>query len=181
MTKLYTALGDDGYTGLLGPGRVPKYHRQPEACGAVDEASAAIGLARALARSDRVRAALLQSQRQLYKLMAELAATPETVDRFPRIAPDDVAWLEQQVDAFSAELSLPREFVVPGDSVPGAALDMARTVTRRAERRVVRLVHAGLVADQAARYLNRLSSLLFVLARYEDGLAGGLTLAKDEP
>lgn len=181
MSKIYTASGDDGYTGLLGPERVPKYHPQPEAYGTLDETSAAMGLARALARSERTKGALLESQRHLYKLMAELAATPETVQRFQGITPEDVAWLEASIDALCAELNLPREFVVPGDSLPGAALDVARTVARRAERLVVKLIHTHVIANpQAARYLNRLSSLLFVLARYEDALAGAssTTLAK---
>ncbi len=181
MTKLYTTLGDDGSTGLLGAGRVPKHHPQPEAYGTVDEASAAMGLARALAQSARTKAALLSSQRHLYTLMAELAATPETAGRLPHIAPDHVEWLEQQTDDLGAELVLPREFVVPGDSAAGAALDVARTVVRRAERLVVKLVHDGLAQNaETVRYLNRLSSLLFALARYEDALAdsGGVTLAK---
>jgi cob(I)alamin adenosyltransferase len=182
MTKFYTTLGDDGYTSLLGPERVPKYHPQPEAYGTVDETSAAMGLARAWAQSERTKAVLLQSQRHLYKLMAELATTPQTARHFPAIAVEDVAWLTQQTDAFSAELDLPPEFVAPGDSVPGAALDLARTVARRAERMVVKLVHEGITPNaETARYLNRLSSLLFVLARYEDALAGvsNVTLAKE--
>ena len=173
MHKVYSALGDDGYTGLLGPGRVPKYHPQPEACGALDEASAAMGQARAWARSERTKATLLESQRHLYRLMTELAATPETVDQWPGIVPGDVVWLEQQIEALGAELELPREFIVPGDSIASAALDMARAVTRRAERWVVRLLHEGFVANpETVRYLNRLSSLLFVLARYEESLSG---------
>jgi len=187
--KIYTALGDDGYTGLLGPGRVPKYHPQPEAFGTLDEVSAAMGLARALAQSERTKSVLLESQRHLYTMMGELASTPETVGKFPGITPDDVSWLEQQVDAYSAEITLPREFVLPGDSAPGAALDVARTVTRRAERLVVRLIHAAQESsDQVAtnveimRYLNRLSSLLFVLARYEDTLSGvgRVTMARED-
>lgn len=182
MTKFYTALGDDGYTRLLGPERVPKYHPQPEAYGTVDETSAAMGLARAWAQSERTQVVLLQSQRHLYRLMTELAATPKTAQHFPAITAEDVAWLTQQTDAFSAELTMPPEFVASGDSVPGATLDLARTVARRAERLVVKLVHEGIVSNaETARYLNRLSSLLFVLARYEDALSGvsNVTLAKE--
>lgn len=173
MKKAYTASGDDGYTGLLGPARVPKYHPQPEAYGAVDEASAAIGLARALVKSDPVRQMLLQIQRHLSKMMTELACTPETAGRYPPITSDDVSWLEQQTDALSQHIELPRDFVASGDSLAGAALDVARTVTRRAERRVVRLIHDRTVTNaEIGRYLNRLSSLLFVLARYQDALDG---------
>ncbi|RMF33542.1 MAG: cob(I)yrinic acid a,c-diamide adenosyltransferase [Chloroflexi bacterium] len=178
----YTRTGDDGYTGLLGAERVPKYHPRPEAYGTVDEASAALGMARATATVERTRRVLLTVQRHLYHLMAELAATPEAAPRFRQIGDEQVAWLEETTDALTSAIALPREFVVPGESLAGAALDLARTIVRRAERRVARLVHEGQVENDALlRYLNRLSSLLFVLARYEDQQvsAGGVTLAKE--
>ena len=103
----------------------------------------------------------------------KLASTPETVDRFRCLGAEHVAWLESQTDALAAEIQLPGEFIVPGDSQPGATLDVARTVVRRAERLVVKLMHDGLATNpQIVRYINRLSSLLFVMARYEDALAG---------
>ncbi len=173
MPRFYTTLGDDGCTGLLGAERVPKYHPRPEAYGTLDEVSAAMGLARALARSERTRTVLRECQRHLGKMMTELAATSETAHRFPPITAEQVDWLTQQTDAFGAELNLPPEFVLPGDSLAGAALDVARTVARRAERLTARLVHSGAVTNaEILRYLNRLSSLLFVLARYEDAMAG---------
>jgi cob(I)alamin adenosyltransferase len=171
--KLYTARGDDGYTGLLGGGRVPKYDPRPEAYGTLDEASSAMGLARATVKSERSRSLLLESQRHLYCIMTELAATPDNAERFRCLGKEHVAWLEAQTDALGAEVTLPGEFIVPGDSLPGATLDVARAVVRRAERLVAKLMHGGLVTnEQIARYLNRLSSLLFVMARYEDALAG---------
>lgn len=180
-TQLYTRTGDDGFTGLLGEGRVAKYMPQPEAYGTVDEANAAIGVARASAQSQRTRALLLTAQRDLYRMMAELASTQQTASQFRSIDAARVRWVEQQTDELTTLIQLPKEFVVPGDSLPGAHLDLARTVVRRAERLVVHLVHDGLVESiELVRYLNRLSSLLFVLSLYENALAGvsSVTLAK---
>jgi len=182
MDTMYTGSGDEGYTGLLGPGRVPKYDPRIAASGDVDEASAALGLARALAKSEQVRATLLDAQRDLYHLMAEVAATPDAAGRFHRIDAERVAWLEARIQALGATLSPLREFVVPGDSLAGAALHLARTVVRRAERQVAQLVHSGAITNpDLLRYLNRLSSLCFALARVEDAAAGITreTLAKD--
>jgi len=171
--RLYTATGDDGYTGLLGSERVPKYDPRPEAYGTLDEATSAMGLARATIKSERNRAVLLETQRHLYCIMGELASTPETRTTFECLGADQVEWLETQTDAVTAEIVLPREFIAPGDSLPGATLDVARTVVRRAERLVAKLMHDGLASNtQILRYLNRLSSLLFVMARHEDALAG---------
>lgn len=180
-TQLYTRTGDDGYTGLLGEGRVAKYMPQPEAYGTVDEASSAIGIARASAQSDLTKELLLATQRDLYRAMAELAATQHTAAQFRAIDAVRVQWLEAQTDAVTARINLPNEFVVPGDSLTGAYLDLARTITRRAERVVVRLLHDGVIENvELVRYLNRLSSLLFVLSLYESALAGvsQVTLAK---
>jgi cob(I)alamin adenosyltransferase len=180
--KLYSGRGDDGFTGLLGAGRVPKYDPRPEAYGTLDEASSLMGLARAIVKSERSRALLLESQRHLYCIMSELAATPENAERFRCLGTEHVAWLESQTDALGSEVVLPDEFVVPGDSQAGATLDVARTVVRRAERLVVKLMHDGLATnEQVMRYLNRLSSLLFVMARYEDALAGAgrVTLVRE--
>jgi cob(I)alamin adenosyltransferase len=180
-TKLYTRTGDDGYTRLLGEGRVAKYTPQPEACGTVDEASSAIGVARAASQHARVKEVLLVAQRDLYRLMAELAATPETAAKFRSIDEARVNWLEEQTNDITALVQLPREFVIPGDSLPSAYLSLARAIVRRAERLVVHLLHDGVVENmQLVRYLNRLSSLLFVLQLYEDTLSGQgtVTLAK---
>jgi len=177
----YTGAGDDGTTGLLGQGRVPKYHAQPEAFGAVDEASSFIGAALATTNDAAVRDALIRIQRDLYAIMAELAATRDEQERFRSITDAHVVWLSAQTDSFGEHVEMPREFVVPGDSPAGAALDVARTVVRRAERHVARLVDDGAVENQAIlSYLNRLSSLLFVLARHADARSGKstVTLAK---
>jgi cob(I)alamin adenosyltransferase len=169
----YTRAGDDGFTSLLGEGRVAKYMPQPEAYGTVDEASAAMGVARAAAHSALTQQLLLTAQRDLYRMMAELAATQQTAAQFRSIDAARVEWLEQQTDDITARIDVPKEFVIAGDSLAGAHLDLARTIVRRAERIVVHLVHDGLVENiELVRYLNRLSSLLFVLSLYENAQAG---------
>ena len=173
MPPLYTRRGDEGETGLLGEGRVPKDDVRIEACGAVDSASSALGLARALAGTDATRAAVLVAQDDLYRLMAELAAPPETAERFRAIDGGRVGWLEEQIASFEGLVEVPRAFVVPGDTPGGAAMDLARTAVRGAERRVVALRAAqGLANPHLLAYLNRLSSLCFVLALWEDHQGG---------
>jgi len=179
--KLYTARGDRGQTDLLGE-RVGKDDPRIDLLGELDETTSAIGLGRAHAQESRSRDALLTVQRDLYQIMAELAFTDATRPDAVRFPADRVAWLEDQTDAIAATVTLPRAFVVPGDTVPGAALDVARTVARRAERVAVHLDGQGQIPNpEILRYLNRLSSLLFILARAEDiAITGGPTLAKRE-
>jgi cob(I)alamin adenosyltransferase len=179
--NFYTGTGDNGTTGLLGEGRVSKTHARIEALGALDESTAALGLARAQAHDPRSGKILLEAQRDLYKLMAEVAATPEQADKFHAIDGRQVAWVESQIDALSPTISMPREFIIPGDTLAGAALSLARAVIRRAERRVVELVNAKEVSNpELNRYLNRLSSLCFVLELVENAAAGkATTLAKE--
>lgn len=176
----YTSKGDDGTTGLLGEGRVPKYHARMEAIGALDESSTALGLARAQCRAPQTPPVLLETQRDLYKLMAEVAATPENAEHFHYIDSERVAWLETQTDEISTLIEMPKEFILPGDTLGGAALSMARAVVRRAERRVVNLFDEEEVTNpDLQRYLNRLSSLCFVLEILENQHAGKKTsLAK---
>jgi cob(I)alamin adenosyltransferase len=184
MSNLYTRSGDDGFTGLLGEGRVPKYHPRLEAVGSIDEASAALGVARAACRVDLSKESLLTVQRDLYGLMAEIAATPENASRFRSINAERVAWLDSKTDAASALVETPNEFIIPGDCPAGAALDLARTIVRRAERQTAYLYHEHEVDNEAMlRYLNRLSSLCFVLELVENQAAGigAPTLAKKNP
>jgi len=158
---------------VLGRERVPKYALRPEAYGTVDEASAFLGLVRAQVRDARVRELVLTVQRDLYNLMADLATLPETATRPPWLAEERIAWLEAVTDQLGAEVEMPNAFIVPGDSVSGATLEIARTVIRRAERLVARLTHEAEVRDDVPlRYLNRLSSLLFVMGRIEDRASG---------
>lgn len=182
MSPFYTRGGDDGYTGVLGEGRVPKNDAVMEALGALDEANACLGVARPLCGDANTREIVVSVQRHLYALMAEVAATPENAGRFRTIEESHVLWLEEQTEAVHQKAPAPKDFILPGDTPAGAALDLARAVVRRAERRVVELSHNGWVQNQALmRYLNRLSSLIFVLEIYENMLGGfqQSTLAKD--
>jgi len=178
--SFYTSKGDDGTTSLLGEGRVAKYHVRIEAMGTLDESSAALGLARAQCRDPRSGGVLLEVQRDLYKLMAEVAATPENAEKFRFIDAARVTWLEERTDELSKFVEMPREFIVPGDSVAGAALSLARAIVRRAERRIVELADTEEIKNsELQRYLNRLSSLCFVLELLENKAAGQkTTLAK---
>ena len=165
--------GDDGTTGLLGGGRVAKDDLRIEAYGTVDEASSALGLARSLATDDRVRQIAEQLQRGLYRLGAELATNPDGPGRFGATSDEDVAGLDRLLAELEAEVGMPDGFVLPGATAASGALDLARTMVRRAERRCVSLIGAGgLDNENARRYLNRLSLLLFVMARYEEARAG---------
>ena len=174
-SELYTGRGDDGFTGLLGPERVPKHDLRPEAYGTVDEVQAVLGIARACGCTQATAEVLLSIQKDLHRLMAELAGAGGEDSPFAgSIAPEHVGRLEDWVAEAEARVELPRVFVVPGDSKPGAVLHHARTVARRAERRVVHLAHEGFLPnDDLIRYLNRLSSLLFVLACAEDQAVAG--------
>ncbi len=177
MPVYYTRAGDDGSTGLLGKGRVPKYDLVPEVLGTIDEATAAVGMARAVCQAPESPNLLLKIQRDLYGLMAEAAATDENIEKFQVIDPAHVAWLEEQIDRLSTSVEMPREFIIPGDCLAGAALDVARAVVRRAERRMAEFIHRGDSRNpELLSYLNRLSSLLFVLELRENQVAG-----KDKP
>jgi len=179
--SFYTRTGDDGTTGLLGEDRVSKHHPRIEALGALDEASAALGLARATCLTPETPSILRQAQRDLYKLMAEVAATPENAEKFQSINASRVAWLEAQTDELSQAVELPGDFILPGDTPSGATLSLARAVVRRAERRVAELFALKeLSNEELLRYLNRLSSLCFVLELVENHAAGRSTsLAKE--
>ena len=169
MTDFYTRQGDDGYTGLLQGGRVPKNHPIPEAVGALDEASAALGVARAACQAKLSADLILAAQRDLYSLMAEVAASPGNAAQFRRVDAEQVAWLENQADILREQVIVPKEFIVPGDSPAGAAIALARTIVRRAERQIAGLVHAKVVENaELLRYLNRLSSLCFILELHEN-------------
>jgi len=180
MPPFYTRTGDDGSTGVLGEGRLPKYHPRIEALGTMDEVSAALGFARALCQAPQTNAILMEVQRDLYAMMAEVAATPENVERFQTLGLPRVQWLEFQADHLSETVQLPAEFILSGDSLSGAALSLSRTIVRRAERRVAELLDTGEIRNPILmQYLNRLSSLCFALELLENQSAGhNTTLAK---
>jgi cob(I)alamin adenosyltransferase len=173
MTKFYTQTGDDGYTGLLGKGRTRKYDRRIETIGALDEANAAIGLARSFDLLSQTSSTLLTVQRDLYHMMAEVAAEPENVLEFRKITSERVIWLENRIEEINNQIVIPNEFVVPGDSKGGAAIDLARTIIRRAERNVAYLLHQKKIENrELLRYINRLSSLCFALELLEIHASG---------
>lgn len=181
--KIYTARGDSGATDLLGE-RVRKDDPRIDLMGDLDEATSSIGLGRSLVTSGDANDTLVTVQRDLYQIMAELAFIDTTRPDSLRFAAERVEWLEGAIAKVEKSVELPREFVVPGDTHAGAALDVARTVVRRAERQAVTLADAGGIGNpEIVRYLNRLSSLLFILARAEDLREGGkVRLAKsDDP
>jgi cob(I)alamin adenosyltransferase len=183
MTRFYTKKGDDGYTSLLGERRVPKHGRQIDALGTIDEANAALGLARATAQDPQTKSILIVVQRDLYHLMAEIAATPENAVKFREINIERVNWLEGHIEAITRQVPVPNEFIVPGDSLAGATLDLVRTIVRRAERHVAKLLHQKKIKNQhLLAYLNRLSSLCFALELLENQAAGSVkpTLAREE-
>jgi cob(I)alamin adenosyltransferase len=164
--KIYTKHGDDGGTALFGGGRVAKDDVRIEAYGTLDELSAHLGLVRSQTPPDGVEELLQAIQSDLFVLGAQLAAP--TVDRPPAgaLADKDVERLERAIDAMEANLAPLRNFIVPGGSPVAAALHVARVVCRRAERRLVTLGRQAALPDSAIPYLNRLSDLLFVLARF---------------
>jgi cob(I)alamin adenosyltransferase len=179
--KIYTRKGDHGDTGLLfGGPRVSKASARTEAAGAVDEAVAALGLARAAigAVTDRTERRLddliVRLQRELFVVGAEISThavrRARLTDGVSRVTADMIHALETDIDQLTDAYPMPAEFIIPGESLTGAALDQARSVTRRAERRVVALAEIGdLPESQAVPYLNRLADLLFVMARAADG------------
>ena len=165
--------GDDGTTGLLGGGRAPKDDVRIEAYGTVDEASSALGLARSLTRHSGVREICEELQRGLYRLGAELATNPARTGTFGVMETADVERLELLMRDLEAEAPMPEGFILPGATPSSAALDVARTVVRRAERRLVAMKREGLLQNpEAERWVNRLSLLLFVLGRYEEQHSG---------
>ena len=170
MTIKFSRKGDRGFTSLRGGQRIPKSGPRPDAYGTLDEASSALGMARASARKPRTGEIILNIQKDLLLLGAELAAEPEDLARFGgQITSRHVARLERCLDELQGKVPLKNEFVYPGEAFSGAAVDLARTIIRRAERKAAGLFHQKVISNpQVLRYLNRLADLLFVLARYED-------------
>ena len=170
ISKVYTRTGDKGETSLVGGERVSKASLRVESFGEVDELNSLIGFARARLEDEVVDAALGSIQNDLFTLGADLASTSEV--KVPRIEESFIAGLELGADKFLSELEPLKEFILPGGSEAGAALHLARTVARRAERRVVELGEAEEINPLTVVYLNRLSDLLFILARVVNRRAG---------
>ncbi|MEE8602381.1 cob(I)yrinic acid a,c-diamide adenosyltransferase [Euzebya tangerina] len=181
--KVYTKRGDDGTTGLLYGGRVDKDDLRTSAYGTVDETVSALGLARAELIDTEWHDRVLQVQRELFVVGAQLATH---VDHWEKLSegvslatPAMIDEMEERIDGLLVRFPLPQEFVVPGGSRAGAALDLARTICRRAERYVVAMRRADLLPEESPlQYLNRLSDYLFVLARAVEG--GTFTRTREE-
>ena len=172
LDKIYTRTGDEGKTSLGDGARLPKFHARVAAYGSIDEANSAIGVAALhVVENPDILSLLRHIQNDLFDVGADLC-TPERSGGGParlRITDEQVARLESEIDRFNAELEPLNSFVLPGGSSASAYLHLARTVTRRAERDVVRLSADEAVNSAALRYVNRLSDLLFVLARFLNG------------
>jgi cob(I)alamin adenosyltransferase len=170
VARIYTKTGDDGTTALYFGGRVRKDDPHPRAYGAVDEAQAALGLVRAFTDSDELAGLMVELERGLYIAMAELATLPQNRHKLQAgttlVDPAMVTSLEAMIDRYSERFDPPTEFVLPGGTKVAAILDVARTTMRRAEREAL-----AVVADdsEVGKYLNRLSDLLWVLARWQEG------------
>jgi len=170
---LYTKTGDLGETGLLYGGRVLKNDPRVEAYGTVDEAISAMGIARSFTKDGYVKILLLKLQKELFVVGSELATSVESYEKFLEhfspVSKEMVSSLEFCLDELMEAVKLPPNFIVPGSSPASAAIDLGRSIIRRAERCVVTLKHENQLSnDQIIIYLNRLADVLFILARYED-------------
>jgi len=177
MAKIYTRKGDDGTTSLWYGGRVPKSDARTDAYGTLDEANSILGVARSLCGDDGAGSGLaediLRLQDDLFIAGAELATAPEAAGRLEdgvsRVTEDMVLWLEERIDHYMAQVELPPQFVIPGGNTLSAQLDVARTVIRRAERRISALaVDAELASEAVLHLINRASDLAFAMARFAD-------------
>ncbi len=175
MARIYTRKGDDGTTSLWYGGRVTKTDARTEAYGSIDEANAALGVARSLCGpdDDELAADLLSLQQELFVAGAELATAPDAADRLEdgvsRITGEMVDAIEPVIDRYMDRVDLPPQFVIPGGTPLSAQLDVARTAIRRAERRLVALKETdGLDSEAVLRFVNRASDLAFAMARFAD-------------
>ena len=168
MSSFYTRRGDEGITGLLGKKRVPKDDLIIQVLGNLDELSSVIGLARSANQNEPIKNVLIQIQRHIFRLMSEIAASSEHIERFSTIKMEHVEWLEMQIRQLEQSIEIPPYFILPGDSSSAAMLDLARSTARRAERYLVALAQKDdLLNRMILKYINRLSSLLFMLELYD--------------
>jgi cob(I)alamin adenosyltransferase len=166
LGRIYTRTGDKGETGLVGGTRVPKDSLRVDAYGSVDELNSVLGIARAFLNDRELDDLLAELQKDLFVVGADLASTSDHQQRnVPRITVEKISTMETTIDKFETELSPLKAFILPGGGVVGSLLHNARTVARRAERRVVTLSKAEAINEQMVPYMNRLSDLLFVMAR----------------
>jgi len=182
MTPFYTKAGDDGTTGLLGNLRVDKSDLRIEVLGSLDELTASLGLARSL-NTQRIDADIRLVQRKIYLIMAEVAATEENLPRFSILSQKDLEELEGIIESYAASTEMPRDFVLPGDTSASAAVSISRVVARRAERRLVESMKSGnKIREIVLKYMNRLSSLLYIMEIFilKQAGDGTFSLAKEK-
>ena len=177
MVKIYTKKGDDGTTGLLYGGRVDKNDIRTEVYGTLDETVSALGVARGAGLVPRVEEIVVRVQREMFVAGAELATREGSEGKLltgvSKVSPEMAEEAERDIDELLEAHPLPKEFLLPGESLGAAALDLARSIVRRAERQAVTMQRAGLIKDaEVLRYLNRVSDLLYACARYEEGERG---------
>lgn len=176
MGKIYTRTGDDGTTSLFGGERVGKGNPRIEAYGTVDETNSTIGVARSHLRGEpgeeQLDPVLSELQEELFVLGADLATPVDAKPIVPRVKEEHVADLETRIDRFEEDLPELKQFILPGGAPAGASLHSARTICRRAERQIVQASASSPINEEAIAYLNRLSDLLFVLARWANKQAG---------
>ena len=170
--KIYTGKGDQGETGLYGGKRVPKNSLRIEAYGIVDELNSFVGLAITETVDKDVKALLLKIQNQLFTVGADLATPEEKKQEVDGTTREFYSRIEKEIDKYEAKLEELKNFILPGGSNSSAHLQVCRTITRRAERAVVSLKNKVEISDNILIFLNRLSDLFFVLARYENQVSG---------
>ena len=170
ITKVYTRTGDKGLTSLIGGKRVSKDSSRVNAYGEIDELNAVLGIVRSKAKDDEVKTIISAIQNDLFIVGADLASPMDIVA--PRIKPESTKRLEQTIDKFLKELDPLKEFILPTGTNGGQYLHLARTVSRRAERSIVKLKREETINEDVLKYINRLSDLLFVMARIENKRAG---------
>lgn len=174
--RIYTRTGDRGETHLFGGERVPKDHPRVEAYGSVDELNSVLGLVRARLEPGELETLIARIQHTLFSIGAELATArtedPKLAAHLPRVGPERVEELERWIDRLDADLEPLRAFILPGGTEVASLLHVARSVARRAERRVITLARTEPLNPEILRYLNRLSDLLFVAARWMNRRAG---------
>jgi len=176
MPKIYTKKGDDGTTGLLYGGRVHKDDVRTEAYGTLDETVSALGIARAGGLVPRVEEIVVRIQREMFVVGAELATHEDNAGKLTegvsKVTPAMTEAAERDIDALLEEHPLPEEFLLPGETLGSAGLDLARTIVRRAERLVVTMKRETVISEDLLRYMNRVSDLLYACARYEEAERG---------
>ena len=164
MNKFYTSRGDQGKTDQIGKSRLSKAHIRIQTVGSLDESSSFLGFARAQITDHEINQLIKTIQKDLYRIMSIVAQEQPDSDKIPDLEPGRVAWLEEKIDHYGSLTESPRDFILPGQNLPSGAIGMARTVVRRAERDLVSLAEESMLfSETSLSYLNRLSSLCFVL------------------